>query len=69
MYKNKNDYSVVAFNGQYKVNFMRYVHNVYKYTLWLRNNGIEWTHINVYNRRTNEFIKRFYFGNYIKNPH
>lgn len=60
--KNKNDYSAVAYQGSRRVNFMRYVHDVRRYVQWLAGRGIQWSVINVYDRRTREFVTRFYSG-------
>lgn len=60
--KHKNDYTAVAYLGSRKVNVMRYVHDVRRYAQWLASHGVQWSVINVYNRRTREFITRFYSG-------
>lgn len=58
--QNKNDFSCVAFRGDEKVNFMKYVHSLYTYRKYLERKGIEWTHINVYYRRSASFRERIY---------
>jgi hypothetical protein len=60
--KNSNDYTVTAYQGSRKVNTMRFVHDVRSYAQWLDRNKLEWSVLNVYNRRNREFITRFYKG-------
>lgn len=71
-FKNKNDYSVAVFTSDniFLVK-MEYVHTIYACTQWLTKSEKyrNWGYINVYARRTNRFIKRYYVGNYIdSNP-
>jgi len=65
-FKNQNDYSCTVFLGSRKVNFMKYVGNCYTYASYLDSKNIKWSVMNVYNRRTGEFITRFYYGSYIE---
>ena len=58
--KRKNDYSCVAYQGSQKVGFMKYVHKITDYVSYLDKEKVEWSVINVYSRRSGEFIKRFY---------
>ena len=58
--KNRNDYSVTAYLGSKKVNSMKYVHNLISYVNWLDKNNLEWSVLNVYERRSGSFIRRFY---------
>jgi hypothetical protein len=64
-FKNKNDYTVTAYQGSKKVNTMKFVHDVKKYAQWLDQKKISWAVLNVYNRRSREFITRFYKGEII----
>lgn len=66
-FKNKNDYTCVAFMGSEKVNTMIYVHGIYGYVQWLEKNNITWSVINIYSRRSSRFIKRQYKGDYVEN--
>jgi len=61
----QNNYSCEAFQGSNRTNSMRYVHSITSYVKWLKDKGISWSVINVYNRRTSEFIRRYYKGDYI----
>lgn len=65
-FKNRNDYTVTAYLGNKKVNVMRFVHDVKKYSQWLDQKKINWAVLNVYNRRNRGFITRFYKGDSIK---
>ena len=58
--KHKNDYSVIAFfeNGSPKK--WGFVHNLRKFNEFLNIKHIGWKYINVYNRRTKEYLQRFY---------
>ena len=58
--KNRNDYSVTAYCGSRKINSMKYVHNIISYTDWLAKNNLAWSVLNVYERRSGSFIRRFY---------
>lgn len=63
MIRKKNDYSITVFNkeNQY-LGFIKYVHNI-KYTAnWLNNSRRfnQWYYMNIYNRRSRNFIKRVY---------
>ena len=62
-FKKKNDYTITAYLGSRKVNSMKYVHKITTYVAYLEKQGIEWSVINVYARRSERFLKRFYKGN------
>lgn len=69
-FKHKNDFSCTAFQGSKKVGFMKYVNRISDYSNYLDSKGIQWSVINVYARRTERFITRYYQGNKIPNrPH
>ena len=64
--KRDNDYCCVAFkhkkgakNGE-KIGFMRFVHRLTDYAKYLDRNNVDWYYFNVYNRRNQDFIKRYY---------
>lgn len=66
--ENKNDYSVFAFfNNQDKPKRWSYVHNLRKFAKFLNEKHPDWSYINVYERRTRKYLKRFYKGNDIPN--
>ncbi len=56
----KNDFSMSFFNGDDRVMFLEFVHRTETATEWMNAKGKEWTHANIYNRRTREFIQRVY---------
>jgi hypothetical protein len=61
IYKNHNDYSVtVFFNGRPPIKH-QYVDDLRKYSVFLNNTHSSWLYMNVYNRRSGNFIKRYYF--------
>lgn len=57
---NKNDYSVTVYKFKDRMLYTKYVHNMYTYVQWLQKNNIEWTYLNIYERRTQKFISRFW---------
>ena len=56
----KNDFSVTFYDGENRRLFMEYVHDTRKAVRWVESQKIKWTHGNVYERRTREFITRIY---------
>lgn len=63
--KHKNDYSLVVFFQDGKPKKWQFVHNLNKFVLFLNTKHPEWKYINVYERRTGKYLKRFYPGNLI----
>jgi hypothetical protein len=64
--EHKNDYSVFAFfNNQDKPKRWSYVHNIRVFVKFLDEKHPDWSYINVYERRTRKYLKRFYTGNSI----
>jgi hypothetical protein len=59
----KNDYSISFFNEEEKVMFLEFVNDTKLAIKWVNEKGIIWTHGNVYNRRTREFLTRIYPDN------
>ncbi|AFL97687.1 hypothetical protein [Ornithobacterium rhinotracheale] len=61
----KNDYSCIVF-GAFGVFKMQYVHDLHRFSKWLDSSKFrDWKYFNVYDRRTGEYLRRFYNGNYI----
>lgn len=67
-FKNKSDYSIIAFSKEYgflvKVEFSQAV----AYTCnWLTNSYkyYKWDYVNVYVRRSGRYLGRYYKGGYI----
>lgn len=59
----KNDYAATFFNNDEKVLHLGFVHDTKKAAQWVNNEGITWTHGNIYDRRTREFVTRIYPDN------
>ena len=55
----KNDYSISFYNEQQRVLFLEYVHIPKVAFDWIKNKNIAWTHANMYDRRSREFLKQF----------
>lgn len=49
------------YNGEERRLFLEFVHNTEKVITWVNRKKIEWTHANIYERRTRIFLKRIYF--------
>lgn len=56
--RSKNDYSISFFNGDKRVLFLKYVHRIEEAIKWVDSKGIEWDHCNIYERRTENFIRQ-----------
>ena len=56
----KNDFSVTFFFYKKKVLHLHFVHNTDKAFNWLNAKNIEWSHANIYDRRTGKYLKRVY---------
>ena len=62
----KNDYSVVAYFENEKPKTWTYAHKLNVFVLgFLNKKHGEWKYINVYDRRSRKFLKRFYPGQFI----
>jgi hypothetical protein len=59
----KNDYSVIAFFDNLKPKKWGFVHKLSTFQRFLDQKHTDWTYLNVYDRRTKDFLKRFYKGN------
>lgn len=69
--KNKNDYSCIVVgyhNGIKYYKKFEYVHNMLNFTKWLSNSKFyNYSYINIYLRRSGQYLQRHYNGNFI-NP-
>lgn len=65
VFKNQSDFSCEAYQGSRKVNHMKFVGNIKSYIAFLERQQITWSVINIYARRTGDFIVRHYKGNQI----
>jgi len=66
MLKKKNDYSVIVFfENESRPKKWEYVHKLNGFSLFLSKKHPTWEYMNVYNRRSGEFMKRLHRGNFI----
>ena len=56
----KNDYSCIVFYNGQKPKKWSFVHGLSKFAAFLNEKHNGWEYMNVYERRTNKFLKRFY---------
>lgn len=63
MGKHKNDYSVVVFLSTGEVKKWSYVGRLKGFVKFLDEKHSDWKYMNVYNRKTRAYLKRFYKGN------
>jgi hypothetical protein len=61
----KNDYSVTAFLSNKKAVKYKFVHKLDGFAIFLNQKHSAWVYMNVYDRNTGEYLKRFYRGNFI----
>ena len=60
MLKRKNDYSVIVFlENESKPKKWEFVHKLNGFSLFLNKEHSTWEYMNVYERRTRKFLKRF----------
>lgn len=57
--QHKNDYTVIAFFEATTPKKWSYVHSINGFTKFLDKKHSSWLYINVYERRTGKFLKRF----------
>lgn len=62
----KNDFSLSFYEMHESRLFMEFVHSTEKSIKWANDKGIVWQYVNIYNRRSREFIKREYNPHYVK---
>ena len=66
MLKKKNDYTVIVFlENETKPKKWGYVHKLNGFAMFLSKQHPTWEYMNVYNRRTRQFMKRFKRGEYV----
>ena len=56
----KNDYSCIVFYKDCKPKKWLFVHSLSKFVVFLNHEHPGWEYINVYDRRTSTYLKRFY---------
>ena len=60
MEKKKNDYSVIVYiENESKPKKWTYVHKLNGFSMFLNKSHPTWKYMNVYNRRTRDFLKQF----------
>ena len=65
--QHKNDYTIIVFLPNNEVKKWAFVHHINKFEKFLSSNFSNWEYMNIYNRRTREFIKRIKKGETIPN--
>jgi hypothetical protein len=61
----KNDYSITVFFESDRPKKWTYVHKLDGFAVFLNKKHSNWLYMNVYDRRKNQYLKRFYKGNLI----
>jgi hypothetical protein len=56
--KHRNDYSVITFLSTGEVKKWKFVHALKGFKSFLDHKHPSWMYMNIYNRRTGEFLKR-----------
>lgn len=60
MSNKKNDYSVIVYlENESKPKKWTYVHKLNGFSMFLNKEHPTWEYMNVYNRRTREYLKRY----------
>ena len=59
----KNDYSIIAFFPNRTPLKWQFVHSLKSVEKSLNEKHPDWLYMNVYDRRTRQYLKRFYKGN------
>lgn len=68
MLKNKNDYSVIVFfEDGAKPKKWKFVHSLFSFSKFLDKEHPSWDYMNVYIRRSGDFLKRYKRGQYVPN--
>lgn len=63
--EHKNDYTCILFYKNAKPKKWQFVHSLSKFAVFVNDKHPGWEYINVYERRTTKYLKRFYPGNII----
>jgi len=62
----KNDYSVIVFfENDTKPKKWNYVHKLNGFSMFLNRDHSAWAYMNIYERRTGKYLKRFHKGNFV----
>lgn len=66
MAKPKNDYSVIVFlENQNRPKKWQYVHKLNGFSMFLNKEHSTWEYMNVYDRRTRKYLRRFKKGDFV----
>ncbi len=66
MLKGKNDYSVIVFlENEKRPKKWEYVHKLNGFAMFLDKKHSSWLYMNVYNRRSGQFMKQLKKGTFI----
>lgn len=63
--KHRNDYSVIVFFSSGEAKKWSFVNKLKGFATFLDNKHSGWMYMNVYNRKTREFVQRFQKGDKI----
>ena len=64
--KKKNDYSAIVFlDNEKTVKKWEFVHKLNGFSMFLEKSHPTWDYMNVYERRTRKYLKRFKKGDFI----
>ncbi|WP_276360229.1 hypothetical protein [Daejeonella sp. H1SJ63] len=63
--QHKNDYSIIVFLPNKEVKKWAFVHQINKFEKFLSQKFPEWEYMNVYNRRSRDFLRRIKRGDSI----
>ena len=66
MLKKKNDYSVIVYFGEGTFpKKWTYVHKLNGFKMFLNQKHPDWKYMNVYNRRTRAYLRRFHRDSFV----
>ena len=66
MPKHKNNYSVIVFfKDKSRPKKWQYAHKLNGFAMFLDKSHSDWDYMNVYDRRTGNYLRRFYKGAFI----
>jgi hypothetical protein len=63
--EHKNDYTIIVFFDDTSTKKWKFAHDLNKFSKFLNEKHSSWIYMNVYDRRTTKYLKRFYNGNVI----
>lgn len=60
--EHKNDYSVIVFFDDMTTKKWQFAHDLNKFAKFLNDKHSSWMYMNIYERRSRKYLKRFYNG-------